>query len=614
MKARSNSRSETGGERRSLPSTHTPAQDKHAATACMPDARAASMAQLQEKADASSQATQLRACADMMAGQNGAPVQRAEDEDLLQGKFPVAQREEDEELLQGKFASVQRMEDEELLQGKFDTVQRMDEEDPLQGKFEALRGHGETPSLQGPIAQAAATAAPSDMPVQAVATLNRTGLPDQLKSGIETLSGMSMDHVKVHYNSDKPSQLQAHAYAQGSEIHVAPGQEQHLPHEAWHVVQQAQGRVQPTRQMRGTVQVNDDAGLENEADVMGARAMNATVPLGSAAQAKKIESAQRDSLPVQRNVWQRVEGGWRFVFKSGLTKGKTKPNKAQDGAYFDDELGTLITRSVGNEAKRQGETQRLAINQTIAEIKMIVSAVEAANLKAFSGKIQSLNTFLSTHDDSVIDRRDIEEWQRLAKNLETDAVNAINPIFAEIKVNVDAASQIIDGMGASERETLDGHRASLNHLYDLHDDACIDARDAAPILASSEQLLQLANDWFDSGATSVGAAAATPRLAHLYFDAHILARHSRSSKAGGAGKFDSDDWTVIRGRIDSALGAGVLTGPISKNDAGDHPAGRYEIAHDVGARVGVTSSDGPATRVKVIVTRSGKSVVTAYPY
>ena len=27
------------------------------------------------------------------------------------------------------------------------------------------------------------------------------------------------------------------AYAQGSDIHLAPGQEQHLPHEAWHVVQ-----------------------------------------------------------------------------------------------------------------------------------------------------------------------------------------------------------------------------------------------------------------------------------------------------------------------------------------------------------------------------------------
>lgn len=102
---------------------------------------------------------------------------------------------------------------------------------------------------------------------------NNTGLPDNLKAGIENLSGMSMDHVKVHYNSAQPAQLNAHAYAQGSDIHVAPGQERHLPHEAWHVVQQAQGRVAATRQMKGGVGVNDDAGLEREADVMGEKAL-----------------------------------------------------------------------------------------------------------------------------------------------------------------------------------------------------------------------------------------------------------------------------------------------------------------------------------------------------
>lgn len=100
---------------------------------------------------------------------------------------------------------------------------------------------------------------------------NNTGLPDTLKTGIENLSGFSMDDVRVHYNSDKPAQLQALAYAQGMEIHMAPGQERYLPHEAWHVVQQMQGRVQPTRQMKGGVQVNDDAGLEREADVMGGK-------------------------------------------------------------------------------------------------------------------------------------------------------------------------------------------------------------------------------------------------------------------------------------------------------------------------------------------------------
>lgn len=116
------------------------------------------------------------------------------------------------------------------------------------------------------------TSAPTQRLQQiAPAPQNRTGLPDTLKSGIEGLSGMSMGHVRVHRNSAKPAQLQAHAYAQGSDIHLGPGQEQHLPHEAWHVVQQAQGRVKPTTQLKG-IGVNDDAGLEAEADVMGAKA------------------------------------------------------------------------------------------------------------------------------------------------------------------------------------------------------------------------------------------------------------------------------------------------------------------------------------------------------
>ena len=102
---------------------------------------------------------------------------------------------------------------------------------------------------------------------------NKTGLPDNLKSGIESLSGHSMDDVKVHYNSSQPLQLNAHAFAQGSDIHVASGQEKHLPHEAWHVIQQKQGRVQPTKQMKGNVNVNDDEGLEKEADVMGEKAL-----------------------------------------------------------------------------------------------------------------------------------------------------------------------------------------------------------------------------------------------------------------------------------------------------------------------------------------------------
>lgn len=114
-----------------------------------------------------------------------------------------------------------------------------------------------------------ATPSNGELPTQP----NNTGLPDQLKTGVENLSGYSMDDTKVHYNSSKPAEIDAHAYAEGSEIHLAPGQEEHLPHEAWHVVQQKQGRVKPTLQMKGKMDINNEEGLEQEATTQGKKAM-----------------------------------------------------------------------------------------------------------------------------------------------------------------------------------------------------------------------------------------------------------------------------------------------------------------------------------------------------
>lgn len=74
----------------------------------------------------------------------------------------------------------------------------------------------------------------------------KSGLPDQLMRDIESLSGARLEEVQVHHNSSRPAQLNALAYAQGNNIYLAPGQEKHLPHEAWHVVQQKQGRVSAT--------------------------------------------------------------------------------------------------------------------------------------------------------------------------------------------------------------------------------------------------------------------------------------------------------------------------------------------------------------------------------
>lgn len=176
-----------------------------------------------------------------------------------QFQVPAVQKmDEEEELMQGKFEvpPVQRMEEEEeMLQGKFSVppVQKVEEEEEemLQGKFNTA-------------------------PVQRQE--NSTGMPDGVKSKMESGLGSDFSDVKIHANSSKAPGIGALAHTQDSDIYFAPGQfkpgssggQQLLGHELTHVVQQREGRVKPTTEVNG-MPVNDNPGLENEADVMGAK-------------------------------------------------------------------------------------------------------------------------------------------------------------------------------------------------------------------------------------------------------------------------------------------------------------------------------------------------------
>lgn len=119
----------------------------------------------------------------MVNGNMPKTAQRQEnlEDETLQGKFEPVQREannlagaDDEELLQGKFETAQLAEDKEVIQGKLEIAQHTEDKELFYGKFD---------------------------PFQRVENPNNTGLPDNLRSGIENPSGISMDRVKVHYNS-----------------------------------------------------------------------------------------------------------------------------------------------------------------------------------------------------------------------------------------------------------------------------------------------------------------------------------------------------------------------------------------------------------------------------
>jgi predicted SprT family Zn-dependent metalloprotease len=87
--------------------------------------------------------------------------------------------------------------------------------------------------------------------------------------------------VRVHEGSHAAA-LGAIAYTQANHIHFSPGKYNPdtssgqilLGHELAHVVQQRQGRVKPTGQVKG-LPLNDNLALEQEADRLGLKAAQA---------------------------------------------------------------------------------------------------------------------------------------------------------------------------------------------------------------------------------------------------------------------------------------------------------------------------------------------------
>lgn len=209
-----------------------------------------------------------------------------------------------------------------------------------------------------------------DTPIQR--RVNNTGMPNQLKSGIENLSGLDMSDVKVHYNSSKPAQLQAHAYAQGNQIHLGPGQEKHLPHEAWHVVQQKQGRVQPTRQLKEKVNINDDTGLEKEADVMGAKALQMKFdPLKTSQKTIKNSSYQFTLVKQLGKKRRKTESAPKENDEEVEFKTKLKSN-------FKTAVGDATSKNVGNGGGGPGTNFIIPVNGTRHHIYPKSSLIDPA--------------------------------------------------------------------------------------------------------------------------------------------------------------------------------------------------------------------------------------------
>ena len=191
---------------------------------------------------------------------------------------------------------------------------------------------------------------------------NNTGIPDDLKLGMENLTGISLNDVRVHRNSNEPSNFSALAYAKGSNIHLGPGQEKHLPHELGHIVQQKQGRVKPTMQVNENIKINDDNNLEKDADNLGDKALQTSINENSqnlSEGSKKNNVIQRlgdeDMLRQQMAIRRRAISG--------------EDNETDDNPYLirDTESGQNTPGKLADRQTPEGGMGMSQLSQTLGE-------------------------------------------------------------------------------------------------------------------------------------------------------------------------------------------------------------------------------------------------------
>lgn len=132
--------------------------------------------------------------------------------------------------------------------------------------------------------------------LQNTSLVNHTGIPNLLKTRFESISGILLDDVRIHYNSNEPSKIGSLAYTQGNQVYISSGQEKYLKHELGHILQQKQGFVQPTGYING-MPINDSPILEHQADQM---------PLKNTMQMRMFYNNQREPVIQAKKIKEEI--------------------------------------------------------------------------------------------------------------------------------------------------------------------------------------------------------------------------------------------------------------------------------------------------------------------
>ncbi|GAL87079.1 hypothetical protein MYP_4309 [Sporocytophaga myxococcoides] len=294
-------------------------------------------------------------------------------QDVLQRKWDSSEGGEEHNQRRGPVPSMMEEEEEEPLQRKGPVPLQFhaeeEEELPMQRK-------GPVP----PISDDSGKLSQSD-------SSSSDKMPPLVQRKMETSFSEDFSNVNIHKNSAQSTDMDAHAFTQGNDIHFAPGQynpesqqgQELLGHELTHVVQQRSGVVKPTTQMKG-VGVNDDATLENEADVMGKKAAE-----GKPAEVEGAGSG------IQKETAEGNLSEWR---KNGKLKGKVPvrdENSVPDANVSEEEstYQALLAEAEKLQTQQRDRADKMIVNREVtsfnywfAKVYSLVSKHEIEYVKA----------------------------------------------------------------------------------------------------------------------------------------------------------------------------------------------------------------------------------------
>lgn len=241
-------------------------------------------------------------------------------------------------------------------------------------------------------------------------------MPAEIQAKMENSFGADFSNVSIH-QGDQAGAINAKAFTQGNDIHFAPGQydpqsrqgQELLGHELTHVVQQRQGRVQGTTQLKG-VSINDNTSLEQEADKMGEKAASSSnkTPASFLSRSHNGSSVvqKKDSLDIQDAL------NW---YKN---KGKN--------VVYSDELASDLYKSAGSSYKALYESvlSEKSINENFVRLVAAAQTSLKVQVDGKHGKItsSSLNTFRTGGEHGI-------DYARLFKDKKLDIGIAVGQQF-----------------------------------------------------------------------------------------------------------------------------------------------------------------------------------------